>query len=930
VPPVLVERERATLDLERLLDGVAAGRGGFLWLQGDAGTGKTEIVRLATAAAADRGLRVVRAAGEEGRVEEPFGVATRLLRDVLDGAGPDLRAAVLSGAAAPMAALASGSGLPPDGPSVVNAAAWAIANLAELEPLVLLVDDAHWGDAASLRFLRRLAAWLSDLPVGLVVSTRPDAEGLAGQALAALRGAGPGDEHILGPLTAEGVATVVRATTYPDADDALCAACAAATGGTPLLLHELLATLTAAGVAAHDAAGRMATLEADSPAVALARLPADATATAEALAILGADASTARLATLTGHDETRVAADLDQLRSAGLVARAPSPAFAHALLRAAVASRIPPARRGALHAQAAGLLDAEGEAPSHVATHLLASPPGSTPRSVEILLEVAREANTLAAPECGVPALRRALEEPLAPDRRAEVLLALARAEAAAGIEDAGARFDEAAVLLPTATERARCLTALGEWHTARGRTHDGVAAFDRALAELGDDHRELSRSIEGTRLSAATLDVRLRPLVRERTDALSADPPTEPTPGERNLLAMLSWEQSLAGVPFEGPLRLARTALDEGRLLADETSEGLSVYVCTGTLLMSDALLEETAVLDAALADSRARGSIVGFANASYCRGWPSLKLGRIDEAIADFELALGTVPHGWETFAPVARAGLCHAVLERSGPQAALDVLGLEEMRRYDTTVMWPNVLIAAASARQALGDHEAALALAAEAGSLLASFGWSGPGYAGWRLLIVTSAAALGDRGRAAEVAEEDLVRARRFGASRAIARALRGAALLATGARRVELLTEAVAVLEPSEGHLQRAYATVELGRAQHAAGDVATAREVLRRGLDAADRLGARTLADAARRDLVAAGGRPRRARLTGPASLTPAERRVATMAADGLSNRDIAQALWVTVKAVEFNLSRAYAKLGVRGREQLTAALAAD
>jgi DNA-binding CsgD family transcriptional regulator len=84
------------------------------------------------------------------------------------------------------------------------------------------------------------------------------------------------------------------------------------------------------------------------------------------------------------------------------------------------------------------------------------------------------------------------------------------------------------------------------------------------------------------------------------------------------------------------------------------------------------------------------------------------------------------------------------------------------------------------------------------------------------------------------------------------------------------------------------------------------------------------------LATRARASLIAAGGRPRRARLTGPASLTPAERRVAAMAASGQSNRAIAEALWVTTKAVEYHLSRTYAKLSVPGRAELTTALAAE
>ena len=87
------------------------------------------------------------------------------------------------------------------------------------------------------------------------------------------------------------------------------------------------------------------------------------------------------------------------------------------------------------------------------------------------------------------------------------------------------------------------------------------------------------------------------------------------------------------------------------------------------------------------------------------------------------------------------------------------------------------------------------------------------------------------------------------------------------------------------------------------------------------------RCGALRLAGRAREELVAAGARPRRAALSGRDALTPSERRVAQLAADGMTNREIAQALFVTEKTVETHLGRAFMKLGVRSRKQLAQAL---
>jgi DNA-binding CsgD family transcriptional regulator len=115
--------------------------------------------------------------------------------------------------------------------------------------------------------------------------------------------------------------------------------------------------------------------------------------------------------------------------------------------------------------------------------------------------------------------------------------------------------------------------------------------------------------------------------------------------------------------------------------------------------------------------------------------------------------------------------------------------------------------------------------------------------------------------------------------------------------------------------------------VSLGEALRARGLRQPARESLAQALDLADRCGALRVADRARAALLATGARPRRAALTGVGALTPAELRTARMAAQGMSNREIAQALFVSIKAVEGQLSQSYAKLGIHGRLELHGAL---
>jgi DNA-binding CsgD family transcriptional regulator len=179
-------------------------------------------------------------------------------------------------------------------------------------------------------------------------------------------------------------------------------------------------------------------------------------------------------------------------------------------------------------------------------------------------------------------------------------------------------------------------------------------------------------------------------------------------------------------------------------------------------------------------------------------------------------------------------------------------------------------------------------------------------------------------------ARRLADAELEAARAYGAPRALGVALTARGTIERPREALPWLEEAVAVLERSPAQLDLAGALVQLGTALRVAGRRTDAREPLRRGLDLADRCGASALAARAREELVAAGGRPRRTRLWGADALTPSERRVARLVASGMSNREAAEALFVTKKAVEFHLANVYRKLGVPGREHLAAALDDD
>ena len=190
--------------------------------------------------------------------------------------------------------------------------------------------------------------------------------------------------------------------------------------------------------------------------------------------------------------------------------------------------------------------------------------------------------------------------------------------------------------------------------------------------------------------------------------------------------------------------------------------------------------------------------------------------------------------------------------------------------------------------------------------------------------WRSLAARALDRLGRRDEALAHAEAELAASRHWGAPRAVGASLRRSGTL-TGD--IALLEEAVDGARGLDARLEHAKALAALGSALRRAAAHRRARAAAR-ALELADACAADPLVEHARSELYATGARPRTTALGGVDALTPSERRVAALAADGQSNRDIAQALFVTPKTVEVHLSNAYRKLGIRSRRGLAGALA--
>src|SRR5690242_3650630 len=249
----LRERDREVAAVQELLDR----RGRMLLLEGRAGIGKTSLVEVACSRAAELGHEVLRARGSELESGFAFGVVRQLFERRLAGTDPGEREALLAGpAAAARPLLADAVAAPLAGDSsfaVLHGLYWLVVNLAARGPLLIAVDDAHWADEASLRWLAYLARRLDGLAAGMLVALRPGDPAVQGAPLLAVCAEAAA---VLRPalLSERAVSAVVRAADGGEAGDELCAAVYAACGGNPLYLDELLR--------AADRGGRpLATLE---------------------------------------------------------------------------------------------------------------------------------------------------------------------------------------------------------------------------------------------------------------------------------------------------------------------------------------------------------------------------------------------------------------------------------------------------------------------------------------------------------------------------------------------------------------------------------------------------------------------------------------------------------------------------------------------
>jgi DNA-binding CsgD family transcriptional regulator len=340
--------------------------------------------------------------------------------------------------------------------------------------------------------------------------------------------------------------------------------------------------------------------------------------------------------------------------------------------------------------------------------------------------------------------------------------------------------------------------------------------------------------------------------------------------------------------------------------------------------MVLCDAVDEAEPVLSAVLDGGRARGAVATVATAAALRAEARARVGRLAEAESDAREALDIASeHGLGVVVPVVVGVLVELLLDRAPAAEAVELVARFADVRVPAGYPESAMRYARGRAAAAAGDVELAVAELAACRAGQRDWGEVNPARYPSRTQLALALVGAGRADEAPALADEEVELARRFGAARAVGIALRGRALLGRGEARIEGLREAASVLGASPARLEHARTLLELGAALRRSGQRVEARSVLSAALDGCHACGAHVLADRARAELRAAGARPRRERLSGVEALTAGELRVAELAARGLTNRQIAQTLFVTSKTVETHLGHVYPKLAIAGRSEL-------
>ena len=903
-PVMLLDRLPERAALSQLLDAARAGRSGVLVIHGEPGIGKTALLEYVIESAA--GLRIARVAGVESEMELAFAALQQLCAPMLDKlAGlPDPQRAALG------VAFGLDTGAAPDRFLVGLAALSLLSEAAEQQPLLCVIDDAHWLDRASAQVLAFVARRLLADPVALVFATREPGEEFRGLPELPVTGLREGDaRELLGSVVGGPLDERVRDRIVAE------------TRGNPLALLELPRGVPGVpGVP--DVPGSSGRIE-ESFRRRLAVLPA-ATQVLMLVAAaepVGEPALVWRAARGLGIEIGAIAPAAD----AGLLTIGERVVFRHPLVRSAVYRAASPADRRAAHQALAAATDPRAD-PDRRAWHQAQAALGP---DEDVACELERSAGRAQA-RGGLAAAAAFLERSAAltldPARRAERALAAAETKYQAGA------FDAALALLGTAEagppdqlRRARADLLRGQVAFSSSRGSDAPPLLLKAARQFEPLDSRLARETYLDALAAATFAGRLAlgGGMREVAEAARmAAPPPGPARGPDLLLDGLSLV-ICEGYPAGAPV--LRRAVSTFRGTGVPAEEGLRWLwlACRAALIVWD--YDSFDVLsDRQVTLARDAGALITLPIAFNMRSTAHLYAGEFTEAASLAAQAESVTEATGSSIAPYGAVALA-AFRGREAQAAQLIQTATGDAERRGEGRALSFIGWAAAVLYNSLGRYEEALAAAQRASD-------DSPAvqFAGWALVeLVEAAVRSGVPERAAGAVRRLSGIARACPTDWALGAEARSRALVSDGADAESLYREAIDRFGRTRLRVDLARAHLVYGewlrrerRRRDARDQLGTADEIF-------DAVGAAAFAGRARSELRATGGHARQHAVQTPDTLTAQEALIARLAGDGASNPEIAAQLFISPATVAYHLRKVFTKLGISSRSQLAPALPA-
>jgi DNA-binding CsgD family transcriptional regulator len=909
----LVERDGALTSLQGLLASAVAGKGRVAIVTGAIGTGKTELLNTFTERVVDLNGLAITATGSRAERDFPLGVLTQLLMDApLVTAERERATDLIAEGTRSVAAGADGDSQ--IDPQVVHALCTMLLDLSQRYPLVIVVDDIDQADPASILCLSYLARRVRFAPMMTLFSHAP--HGRPGDSALELEALGrsPHGAHLaLTTLSAEGVRQMAAAE-LPDEDaERVAPRWHQLTGGNPLLAGGLLADVREGGATDGEpvSGGRYA----EAVVACLRRTDPWAAQVAHAIAVF---AEPTLLGQLVQADGAAVGRAVRALTAAGLLHQGD---FRHPVARAAVLAEIDADERQDLHRRAAVLAYHGGASSRVVADQLVGAGGPDGEWVVPVLEDAARQSLREGLVDAAVRYLEIAWRACDDEQRRAKIMTTMLRASWRINPSISTSYLPELTAAMNHGFLRGADALALTKALLWNGQFAEAKAVFEHVNA-AGD---ELDRE-SLTELAIA------RPLLRATYPpflALLRQPPPHPpamptVASSHRLEAASALAAVLTGGPTEQILNAVERILHNSRL--DEMSLD-TVESALLTLVYGGWSARAVPWCDLFMEEAVTRRAPSRLARLAALRAEMALRLGDLPGTLRHAQFALDTMPpNSWGVAIGAPVAALIAAATAMGRYDLVREQLDRPVPEEMFHTRHGLHYLLARGRYSMAIGQLPLALRDFQRCGELAVKWQLDVPGLAPWRVDVAEAMFRLG-RPEARELIEDQL---KRCGTNNPRVQGMAMRLLAATSQlrHRPMFLRQAADFQGSDEYELARTL--VELSEAYQVLGEPRRAGMVARRARALVEKCEAEPLLKWLAPELGGGEGDTSAQSLNpigGAAVLSEAEQRVAALAAEGYTNREISKKLFITISTVEQHLTRIYRKLNVSRRTDLPAHL---